>query len=358
MKTRTEKILKAISSYVVIFVSVAALVTSTTSLFVSVLTTTLSISLNSEQLNEAAKLTFANVVFLSLIITVIDAVRKKLTVKRTIEHIVDATERVVKGDFSVRIKKPNYAGADDFEDIIESFNKMAEELSGVEALRVDFISNVSHEMKTPLAVIQNYAKLLSGDDITKEERLEYTDAIKQSSKRLSSMITNILKLNRLENQKIFPKGERFSLTENLAECLIDFESVWEKKGIELETYLEEDVYMEADRELISLVWNNLLSNAFKFTEEGGKVSVVLCSRDDDLIVRVSDTGCGMSKEVGDHIFDKFYQGDTSHATEGNGLGLALVKRVVDILQGEIYVESTLGKGSAFTVSFKRCKNEE
>ncbi|MBQ9733787.1 MAG: HAMP domain-containing histidine kinase [Clostridia bacterium] len=358
MTDRTKKILKGFSSYAIIFISVAFLVTCTTALFVSVLSTTLGISLDSEQLNAAAKLTFANVVFISLLITVIDGIRRRLTTKKTIAHIVEATERVIGGDFSVRIEKPDYPGSDDFEDIINSFNKMAEELSGVEALRGDFISNVSHEMKTPLAVIENYTRLLSAEGITEEGRAEYTAIIRQSSRRLSSMITNILKLNKLEHQKIFPKSERFNLTENLAESLFDFESVWEKKNIRLDTYIEDDVYMEADRELLSLVWNNLLSNAFKFTEEGGRVTVVLCCRDSDVIVRVADTGCGMSREVGAHIFDKFYQGDTSHATEGNGLGLALVKRVVDILGGEIYVESTLGEGSAFTVSFRRCEDEK
>lgn len=357
MSKKTEKVLRGIANYVVIFFSVAVLVTCTTSLFVSVLSTTLDISLTPERLNVAAKLTFGNVVFLSFLITVIDEMRRRLTTKRTISHIVEATEKMVEGDFSVRIEKPDYAGSDDFEEIINSFNKMAEELSGVEALRGDFISNVSHEMKTPLSVIQNYAKLLSNPDITEEERREYAEIIKQSSKRLSSMITNVLKLNKLENQNIFPKKERFNLTENLAECLIGFESVWEGKNIQLDTYIEDEVYTEADPELVQLVWNNLLSNAFKFTPSGGKVTVVLCVRDDDVIVRVADTGCGMSREVGNRIFDKFYQGDSSHATEGNGLGLALVKRVVDILRGEIYVESTLGEGSAFTVSFKRCVDE-
>ena len=357
MSNKVEKILKGIASYIVIFIGVAIIVTCTTSLFVTVLTTTLDISLTSEQVNVAAKLTFANVVFLSIIIMLIDELRRRLTIKRTISHIVDATKKVIEGDFSVRIERPEYAGSEDFETVIDSFNKMTEELAGVEALRGDFIANVSHEMKTPLSVIQNYARLLSDENISEEQRREYTGIIKESSKRLSSMITNILKLNRLENQKIFPKKEKFNLTENITECLLGFESVWDKKNIYLETYIEDDVYMEADKELLELVWNNLFSNAFKFTPDGGKVSVVLCVRENDAIVRVADTGCGMTPEIGGRIFDKFYQGDSSHATEGNGLGLALVKRVVDILRGEIYVESTLGEGSVFTVSFRRCKDE-
>lgn len=357
MNKKFEKVMKGVASYAIIFMGVAFIVTCAITLFVTVLTTTLGISLTSEQVGVAAKLTLANVVFLSVLIMVIDDIRRRLTIKRTISHIVDATEQVIKGDFSVRIEKPSYAGSEDFEVIIDYFNKMAEELGGVESLRGDFIANVSHEIKTPLAVIQNYTKLLSSEDISREQMEEYISVIGQSSRRLSSMITNILKLNRLENQKIFPKKEKFNLTENITQCLLDFESVWEKKNIYLETYIEDNIYMESDKELMELVWNNLFSNAFKFTPDGGKVSVVLCVRDNDAIVRVADTGCGMSPEVGARIFDKFYQGDTSHATEGNGLGLPLVKRVIDILRGEIYVESTVGEGSAFTVSFRRCKDE-
>jgi len=166
-------------------------------------------------------------------------------------------------------------------------------------------------------------------------------------------MTNILKLNRLENQQIFPKMEVFDLGEQLCECLLQYESVWEKANIEIETDITEDVKVKADAELLSLVWNNLFSNAFKFTEAGGTVSVSLAATSHLAIVKVRDTGCGMTPEIGSHIFEKFYQGDTSHATQGNGLGLALVKRVVDIMQGEINVESTIGKGTTFTVKIEK-----
>ena len=167
------------------------------------------------------------------------------------------------------------------------------------------------------------------------------------------MIANILKLNKLENQQIFPHSECFDLGEQLCESLLQFEGVWEQKEINIETDIAEDVKVEADRELLSLIWNNLLSNAFKFTPSGGAVSLSLAATEHHAIVKVQDTGCGMSAETGAHIFEKFYQGDTSHATRGNGLGLALVKRVVDIIRGEICVESELGKGTAFTVKIRR-----
>ena len=160
-------------------------------------------------------------------------------------------------------------------------------------------------------------------------------------------------MNKLENQQIFPQPQEFDLGEQLCECLLQFEDAWEAKEMEIETDIEDDVRIKSDPELLSLVWNNLISNAVKFTPEGGTIGVSLKTIGDQVVVSVSDTGCGMKPETGMHIFEKFYQGDTSHATQGNGLGLALVKRVVDILNGEIGVQSVYGQGSTFSVKFKR-----
>ena len=230
---------------------------------------------------------------------------------------------------------------------------MTEELGSVETLRTDFIANVSHEMKTPLAVMQNYGTLLQSPELSDEKRIEYARGITDGSRRLADMMTNILKLNRLENQQIYPQTIEFDLGEQLCECLLQYENVWEKAEIEIDTDIAENVIVKADAELLSLVWNNLFSNAFKFTESGGTVSVTLSATEHHAIVKVKDTGCGMSPEIGAHIFEKFYQGDTSHSVQGNGLGLALVKKVVDIMQGEIRVESTIGKGTTFTVRIRR-----
>jgi len=223
----------------------------------------------------------------------------------------------------------------------------------VETLRTDFIANVSHELKTPLAVMQNYGTLLQAPSLSEEKRIEYAKGVTDGSRRMADMMTNILKLNRLENQQIYPKADEFDLGEQICQCLLQYENVWEKMDIEIETDIADDIKIRADQELLSIVWNNLFSNAFKFTPQGGKVSVSLAAEGDFATVTVSDTGCGMSPEVGAHIFEKFYQGDTSHSSQGNGLGLALVKRVVDIMQGEISVESALGKGSKFTVRIGR-----
>lgn len=349
-----HKILRGAYRYFMFFLVVAFVVTCSTVLFVSTLSETLQLALTNENLNMAAKLTFGNVVFLSVLFTVIDAVRRKFTTEKATRHIADAAKKVVQGDFSVRINPMNRFSTDEkFNEIIECFNTMTEELASVETLRTDFIANVSHEMKTPLAVMQNYGTLLQAPELEKERRIEYAKGVTDGSRRLADMMTNILKLNRLEKQQIYPKTEEYDLGEQLCECLLGYEMVWERKQIEIDTVIAEEVKVSTDRELLALVWNNLFSNAFKFTPEGGRVSVVLEADEQYAVVKVMDTGCGMSPEVGAHIFEKFYQGDTSHATQGNGLGLALVKRVVDILQGEISVESLKGEGSTFLVKFRR-----
>ena len=348
-------LLRGLYHYALFFLLVAFLVTCTMSLFVSTLSGDLGITLTGENLSRAAKLTFLNVLLLSVFITAFDIVRRKLTTERITGRIAAATKEIIKGNFAVRI--PQSAARlvldEKYAQIIDCFNKMAEELGSLETLRTDFIANVSHEMKTPLAVMQNYGTLLQAPDLSEEKRREYAKGVTDGARRLADMMTNILKLNRLENQQIFPQPERFDLGEQLCESILQYESVWEKAGIGIDTDIAEDITVQADRELLELVWNNLLSNAFKFTPSGGTVSVSLTADENYATVKVQDTGCGMSAEVGAHIFEKFYQGDTSHATQGNGLGLALVKRVVDILKGEISVESTLGVGSAFTVRIRR-----
>jgi len=349
-----KRFLRGLNHYIVFFLLAAFLVTCCILLFTNALMDSLGVVLTEENLGTAAKLTFGNVILLSVLFTLIDALRRKLTVERTARRIADAAKRIVAGDFSARVDKPSrFTNDESFFEIIDCFNRMAQELSGVETLRTDFISNVSHEMKTPLAVMQNYGTLLQAPDLPEDKRIEYAQGVSNSARRLADMVTNILKLNKLENQQIFPKAEAFDLGEQLCESLLQYESVWEQEGIDIETDIAEDVQVCADKELLSLVWNNLLSNAFKFTPAGGTVSLTLTATEQHAIVRVQDTGCGMSAETGAHIFEKFYQGDTSHATRGNGLGLALVKRVVDIVHGEISVESEIGKGTTFTVKIGR-----
>ena len=349
-----KKALQTISNFGIFFLIVAFVITCCLMLFTSTLQNTIGREFTQAEITAAAKATMLNVVIISAIMATIDYLRRKFAVERPVKKITEATNKMIEGDFSVRLKPiAKFASDESFNEIIECINKMAAELSGVETLRTDFIANVSHEMKTPLAVMQNYGTLLQAPDLTDEKRMEYAKGITDASRRLAEMMTNILKLNRLENQQIFPQTTEYDLGEQLCECLLQYENIWEQSDIEIETEIEEDVRVKADAELLSMVWNNLFSNAFKFSDAGGVVSVSMTADAECAIVKVKDTGCGMTPEVGAHIFEKFYQGDTSHSIQGNGLGLALVKRVIDIMHGEIGVESAVGVGTTFTVTIRR-----
>ena len=349
----TRQVLKTVNNYAVFFLTVGFAVSCCMMLFLHILADSMGLVFDATNIATAAKATFVNVVLITLIFGTIDYIRRKIMVDRPVRVITDATERIMQGDFSVRVAPMHGAGMEGFNQISTAINKMAQELSGTETLRTDFIANVSHELKTPLAVMGNYAAMLQKPGISEAEKNEYAKAISQASRKLAQLITNILKLNKLENQQIFPQTEAFDLSEQLCRCFLQFEDAWENKKLNIETDIDENVYIRSDPELLTLVWNNLISNAVKFTPEGGTVGVRLKTEGDSVVVSVSDTGCGMKPETGMHIFEKFYQGDTSHATQGNGLGLALVKRVIDILNGEIGVQSVYGEGSTFTVRLKR-----
>ena len=344
----------ALRRYITFFLLMAFIISCCMILFLNMMTRSANLELTQEHIERAAKVTFLNVILLSFLCTIIDEIRRKFMVDRPVGQIIKAAEQMMTGDFSVRIPPLHgIANADGFGVIADYFNQMAQELSGTETLRTDFIANVSHELKTPLAVIQNYGTMLQQQDLPENKRLEYAKAITDASRRLANLITNILKLNKLENQQIYPKAETYDLGEQLCECLLTFERAWEDKALDIETDVEEEVMVNSDEELLSLVWNNLFSNAIKFTPPHGKISLTLKAEGEFAVVQVSDTGCGISPEVGKHMFEKFYQGDTSHATQGNGLGLALVKRVMDIVGGDISVSSEVGKGSIFTVKLRR-----
>ena len=346
--------LKAVYRFALFFLVVSFIASCCITLFVYTLSQSVGFALTDENIHAAAKITMLNVLLLSLILTIADSLRRKITVERPAQAIIDAGHKLMAGDFSVRISKAKTFDPDNrFGEIGECFNRMAQELSATETLRTHFVSNVSHELKTPLAVMGNYATLLQTPGLPEEKRLEYANAISDATRRLAALITNILKLNKLENQQITPKFEEYDLSEQLCQCLLGFEDVWEKKGLQIETDIADGIIVSSDGEMMALVWNNLFSNAMKFTEIGGTVSLSLQPDGGDAVVKISDTGCGISPQVGRHIFDKFYQGDTSHATEGNGLGLALVKRVIDITGSDISVESEVGKGTVFTVRMHR-----
>ena len=345
-------VLKTVNNYVVFFLTVGFAVSCCMMLFLNVLADSMGLLLDESNIAAAAKLTFGNVLLITFLFASLDYIRRKITVERPVRQITEAAEKIMQGDFSARVPPIRGAGTDGFNRIGNAINRMAAELAGTETLRSDFIANVSHELKTPLAVMGNYAAMLQRPGITEEEKNDCAKSISEAARKLAQLITNILKLNKLENQQIFPLAEEFDLSEQLCQALLQFEDAWERKELNIETDIEDGIRIRSDAELLNLVWNNLISNAVKFTPPGGTLRVSLTAEDGSILVSVSDTGCGMKSETGRHIFEKFYQGDSSHATQGNGLGLALVKRVMDILNGEIGVQSVYGEGSTFTVKLR------
>lgn len=347
---RVRRSFLSFRSFIEYFALASFIVTCCIIMFVKV--SGINISIDIPNVRMAALYTFGDVIFLGIVFAVFDNIRHAVSIGRPINRLLKATSCIIKGDFSVQVKPIHRKKKNEFDILIDDFNKMAQELDGIETLRNDFIANVSHELKTPLSVIQNYATLLQDHDIDAEKKQEYTKAISDASKNLSELITNILKLNKLENQQIFAQTTTFDLGEQICDCLLEFEPVWEKKNIDIVNEIDENVLIKSDDALLKLVWNNLFSNAFKFTDDNGVVSVSVKKDNNFAVVTVSDTGCGMSEDVKPHIFEKFYQGDSSHSVQGNGLGLSLVKRIIDIIDGKIEVESEEGNGSTFTVYIK------
>ena len=265
-----------------------------------------------------------------------------------LNEMIEATERISKGDFKVHIQE-SFDEKSDFGMLQRSFNHMARELDGIEMFRKDFINNFSHEFKTPIVSIQGFAHQLQAGGLTPEEEREYIRIIAAESDRLAKMATNILLLSKLENQAIVTEQTEFWLDEQLRTCLVLLEKQWGPKNIELNIELEEVKY-QFNEDMLSHVWLNLFNNAIKFTPEGGTVSCSLRSEPDHIIVEISDTGIGMTEETRCHIFDKFFQGDTSHTVDGNGIGLTIVSRILFLCKGSIDVRSKPGQGSTFTVT--------
>lgn len=295
----------------------------------------------------------------ALALTIFTRYKIVKTYDKPMKALAEATDRVAHGDFSVFIPTLHTADRLDYLDLMFlDFNKMVAELGSIETMKTDFISNVSHELKTPLAVISNYAQMLQGDNLSAEQRQEYLDTILSNVRRLSELVANILKLNKIENQVIKQVAAPYDLCGQLSECALLFEDAWEGKGLDFVFETEERAVICADREMMSIVWSNLLSNAIKFTPEGGRVRLVQTSDEESVTVTVSDTGCGMRQETMTHIFEKFYQGDTSHSTAGNGLGLALALRILQLSGSTITVTSRLGEGSAFAVRIPVHTEEE
>ncbi len=265
---------------------------------------------------------------------------------KPINKLITATKELSNGNFDIRI---NFDHPKELKELSNSFNNMAKELGSVELLRNDFVNNFSHEFKTPIVSLRGFAKLLKNDNLTKEERDEYLDIIISESDRLALLATNILNLSNIENKTINTSKSNFDLSEQIRHSILLLESKWSSKNIEINIDLDETKYI-GNEELLKQVWVNLIENAIKFTNKEGKIDIQLMSFEDSKVFKIRDTGIGMSQKTKKHIFDKFYQGDTSHTIEGNGLGLTMVKKIIDLHNGIVEVKSQLNKGTIITVT--------
>lgn len=265
---------------------------------------------------------------------------------KPIKELILATSHIAKGDFSVRVKERDPKTAMD--ELMGSFNRMAEELDSIEVLRHDFINNFSHEFKTPIVSIIGYAKQMQKANLSDIQKQEYASIIANEAERLSKMSGNILLLTKLKNQQIIGEKTKFYMDEQIRNCILLLERQWGKKNIEYELELEEIEYM-TNEDMLSHVWINLLSNAIKFSSENTRIRIRCWKSEQYIYTSILDQGIGMEQSVMDRIFEQFYQVDRSHATEGNGLGLPLVKQIVELCQGKIKVKSELGVGSEFLI---------
>lgn len=292
------------------------------------------------------------------IICGITAHQKRKTFFSPLNTLSQGAKAVSQGDFSVYIKPVHSANKRDYMDsMFEDFNRMVQELGSIETLKNDFVSDVSHELKTPLAIIQNYVTLLKDETLTYDQRHNYLNTISEATQKLSHLISNILRLNKLENQVITQPFEEYDVCRQLSDCILSFESILITKDIDICIDIEDKAVIYSDQELLEVVWNNIISNAIKFTAPKGTIEIKQTSNAESITVSIRDSGCGMKEETIKHIFDKFYQGDTSHSGEGNGLGLALTYRIIEKMGGEISVISKQTEGTTFFVRLNTKKND-
>ncbi len=275
------------------------------------------------------------------------AIAARMIVK-PIKRLTAATKEVSKGNFDVKIQTKSH---DEIGQLADNFNIMTEELKNIEYLRKDFISSVSHEFRTPMTSIQGFGKLLKEGSLSKEQADEYADIIISETGRLENLSSNLLKLSYLENRAIHEQYRSFSLDEQIRRVILLLENKWSEKNIELDLELDE-VNFIGDEELMHQVWTNLITNAIKFSNNGGVLKIVLKKEDNEIHVRIEDNGIGIADEDKDRIFEKFYKGDKSRNNDGNGLGLSIVKKIIELHNGTVYFQSELGKGTTFFIELK------
>ncbi|MBR3617176.1 MAG: HAMP domain-containing histidine kinase [Acholeplasmatales bacterium] len=291
------------------------------------------------------------ILFTALIFFIIDYIRRNIIIQKPLNDILDATNLISKGEFDIKLKpRHNYNNYDELDKIMININKMAIGLRNDEILKKDFISNFSHEIKTPIAIMNGYINLLKRNEMSKEERDEYIDKLYNSSINLSNLISNILKLNKLENSEM--ELNDVNLSNVLENVIISYDELINNKKINLDIDMDDRLIKYTNESFIQLIFSNLISNAIKFSKYEGIVEIKLKNKNDYIEFMVKDNGIGMSKDTIIHIFNRFYQGDTSHKTEGNGLGLSMVKKAIDRLGYKISIESEEEKGSTFIVDIR------
>jgi len=263
-----------------------------------------------------------------------------------IKKITDATKKVASGDFTIELETKR---DDEIGELTHNFNKMVKELNSIECLQKDFINNVSHEIKTPISSIQGFAKLLEADDLSKEERKEYAEIIKEESDRLLYLSTNILKLAKLENQERIMNKTKFNIAEQIRRTISVLEPKWKEKNIKFNVSLKEQEFW-GEKDLMYQVWMNIIENSIKFSKQDGQIDVKMKTNQDSIIVEIKDYGIGMEEEEAKKIFDRFYQVDKSHTKPGAGLGMTIAKRIVELSGGKIEVTSKLNESTTFIVT--------
>lgn len=289
------------------------------------------------------------IVLLCLFLVLIFVIYVSRRFLRPIGVLQKGMNEVKNGNFNIKIKN---IYENEAKDLIDNFNLMVGELRKSETLKSDFVSNVSHEFKTPLSSIQGYATLLQDETLSNEDREKYVKYIIEATKKLNVLVSNILKISKIDNQNIIIEPISFSLDEQIRESILSLEKEWVEKNIDLDIELE-GIYIKTDKALLSNVWNNLIGNAIKYSNQNGKIEIKSYKENNEIKVIIKDYGIGIKEENLPYIFNKFYQVDTSHASEGNGLGLALVKGIIDLIGARIEVNSKENEGSEFIVIFTK-----
>lgn len=323
--------------------------------FLNSIISTISLSYTNKQVNIIHQSSILIIITLTICVVIGSILMFSATkaISKPIKYISNVTKEVSKGNFDIYI---DYKSEDEIGTLAKNFNLMIIELKNMEYLRKDFISNVSHEFKTPIASIQGFAEMLKNKELSEEKREAYMDIIIEETERLSKLSSNMLRISRLDNQSIPNKITEFSLDEQIRKTILLLEDKWSRKNLELNINLDK-VKFKGDEDLIEQIWINIIENAIKFSEDGGELSVQLKNFNDEVVVKIADTGIGISEESKKRIFEKFYQGETAHSKVGNGLGLAIVKRIVEICKGDIDIESYVGVGATFVIRLPRYQSE-